>query len=653
MTALSVQNLQKYFGERALFSDLTFLVNQKDRVGLIGENGCGKTTLFRIIIGEEPADGGQIICAKETRIGYMEQHTCRQGERTLWQEVESVFEPVKAVERALYAVNARLTAGEQDAALLSEQQTLRERFESMGGLYYQSRVRATLAGLGFSDAAMQQTVNSLSGGQRSKAAMAKLLLSDANLLLLDEPTNHLDIESVEWLETFLQGYGGAAIIISHDRYFLDRVTDRTMELSGGKLYCTQGNYTAHREKREKDKEIAAKHYKTAMQEIERIEENIAQLKRWNREKSVRTAESKEKAVERLRADLVVPEADRDTVHFDFTAAETGGNEVLEVGELAKSFGENGLFRHVSFGLRRGERVFLLGPNGCGKTTLLKILNGKLTPDDGFFRFGSKVSVGYYDQVQENLNPQNTALDELSEAYPQMSATELRSAMAAFLFRGEDVFRPVSLFSGGEKARLLLLKLMLGRQNLLLLDEPTNHLDIASREALEAALLSYTGTVLIVSHDRYFINRMADRVLRLTADGCVSIVGNYDTYAEKYAVRTTAIPAEKPIAKPNAYQQQKEWESVCRKLKTRITRTEEAVEGLEKTIADLHTQLSDEQITADYTQLMKLTAALDEATAELDEKMQLWSDLQEEWETLSQKKTVIFQKRACNFHRNEL
>ena len=637
MTALSVQNLQKYFGERALFSDLTFLVDSKDRVGLIGENGCGKTTLFRMIIGEEPADGGQIICSKDTRIGYMEQHTCTQGNRTLWQEVESVFEPVKAVEQELNAVNARLAAGEQDAALLSRQQLLRERFEGMGGLYYQSRVRATLAGLGFSAAAMEQTVGLLSGGQRSKAAMAKLLLSDANLLLLDEPTNHLDIESVEWLETYLQGYSGAAIIISHDRYFLDRVTGRTMELSGDRLYCTQGNYTAHKEKREKDKEIAAKHYKTAMQEITRIEENIAELKRWNREKSVRTAESKEKAVERLRADLEVPEAERDTVHFDFTAAETGGNEVLEVGNLAMSFGENRLFRQVSFGLRRGERVFLLGPNGCGKTTLLKILNGRLTPDDGFFRFGSKVSVGYYDQVQENLNPQNTALGELSDAYPQMSATELRCAMAAFLFRGDDVFKPVSLLSGGEKARLLLLKLMLGRQNLLLLDEPTNHLDIASREALEAALSAYTGTVLMVSHDRYFINRMADRVLRLTADGCISIVGNYDTYAEKYAAQPTAAPTKKPVSKQNTYQQQKEWESACRKLRTRIARTEEAIAELERTVSELHTRLTDEGATADYTQLMELTAALDAATAELDEKMELWGDLQEEWETLSQKK----------------
>lgn len=635
MSAISVQGLEKYFGERLLFSDVTFDVGEQDRVGFIGGNGCGKTTLFRMLIGQEALDGGVIVRSKETRIGYMEQHTCSDTTRTLYDEVESVFAPVMDIEKRLSAVNSRLAAGETDDALLTQQQTLREQFESMGGLYYKNRVRATLAGLGFTEAALTQTVASLSGGQRSKAAMAKLLLSDANLLLLDEPTNHLDITSVEWLEEFLRGYHGAAIIISHDRYFLDRVTERTIELSNGRLYKSNGSYTAHREQRERDREIEEKHYKTAMQEIHRIEENIALLKQWNREKSIRTAESKEKAVERLRAQLVTPESEQATIRFDFSAAEVGGNEVLQVGELAMSFGDNHLFENVAFQLRRGERVFLLGPNGCGKTTLLKILNGQLDPKDGFMRLGAKVTVGYYDQVQANLDQTKTAIEELSDAYPKMDQTALRSAMAAFLFRGDDVFKPISQLSGGEKARLLLLKLMLARHNLLLLDEPTNHLDITSREALEQALDGYTGTVLIVSHDRYFINRMADRILRLTHDGCTAYAGNYDAYAEKCREQTMAAQAAAPAPqKVNTYQQQKEQASKKRKLTTSLSRTEQAIEELERAVTELQEQLSGSDAAADYEQLMALTEELDKKQQELDEKMLLWAEISEELETLS-------------------
>lgn len=635
MSAVSVQGLTKYFGERLLFSDVTFDVEEQDQVGFIGGNGCGKTTLFRMLIGQESVDGGVIVRSKDTRIGYMEQHTCSDAMRTLYDEVESIFEPVMTVERELAAVNIRLSGGETDDTLIVRQQMLREQFENMGGLYYKNRVRATLLGLGFSEAALSQTVGSLSGGQRSKAAMAKLLLSDANLLLLDEPTNHLDIASVEWLEEFLRGYHGAAIIISHDRYFLDRVTERTIELANGRLYKSNGSYTVHKEQRERDREIEEKHYKTAMQEIRRIEENIALLKQWNREKSIRTAESKEKAVERLRAQLVTPEGEQATIRFDFSAAEVGGNEVLNVGELAMSFGDNHLFKNVDFQLRRGERVFLLGPNGCGKTTLLKILNGQLEPDDGFIRLGAKVTVGYYDQVQANLDQTKTAIEELSDDYPTMNATELRNALAAFLFRGDDVFKPISQLSGGEKARLLLLKLMLARHNLLLLDEPTNHLDITSREALEQALDGYTGTVLIVSHDRYFINRMADRILRLTQDGCTSYAGNYDAYAEKCreqtVVETETAPAPQKV---NSYQLQKEQASKKRKLTTQLSRIEEAVAELEKAVTGLQVKLDSGEAAADYERLMALTAELDEKQQELDEKMLLWAEISEELEALS-------------------
>jgi ATP-binding cassette subfamily F protein 3 len=633
MTAVSVQNLEKYFGERKLFSKVTFDVAEQDRVGFIGENGCGKTTLFRMLIGEESVDGGCVIRSKETRFGYMEQHTCAHSNRTLYEEVESVFSPVIAVEKELQAVNDRIAKGETNNTLLEQQQTLREQFENMGGLYYKNRVRATLLGLGFSEQALTQSVASLSGGQRSKAAMAKLLLSDANFLLLDEPTNHLDIQAVEWLEEYLRGYKGAAIIISHDRYFLDRVTEKTIELSGGKLYYSNGNYSAHKALREKNREVEEKHYETAMQEIRRIEENIALLKQWNREKSVRTAESKEKMVERLKADLIVPEARRDTVHFTFEAAETGGNEVLTAGELEMGFDGNPLFKNVGFHLHRGDRVCLLGPNGCGKTTLLKILNGRLDPQKGFVRFGAKISVGYYDQIQENLNQNNTAIGELSDAFPQMTATQLRNAMAAFLFRGDDVFKPVSLLSGGEKARLLLLKLMLKKHNVLLLDEPTNHLDIPSREALEQALLGYTGTVLMVSHDRYFINRLAGRILRLTPDGCLLFDGDYDTYISRYREQPTVPQVKEREKKENTYLQQKELASRRRKLNTQLIRTEERIEQLEQAISELETGLT-QGVDLEYMALMEMTQRLDRAHTDLDESMALWAEISEELESLS-------------------
>ncbi len=637
-TAVSVQALEKSFGERTLFAGVTFAVGGQDRVGLIGENGSGKTTLFRLLTGDLAADGGQIVCSKNTRIGYMEQHAFPRQEVSLFEAVESVFAPVKKVEQALEEVNRRLSAGETAATLLHSQQQLREQLEEMGGLYYQSRVRATLLGLGFSEEDLTRPISSFSGGQRSKAAMARLLLSDANLLLLDEPTNHLDIPSVEWLEEFLRGYGGAAIIISHDRYFLDRVTTRTVELSGGKAYVSTGSYSVHKEKREKSQAAIEKQYQTTQKEIARIEENIALLKQWNREKSIRTAESKEKAVERLKEGLEAPETARDTLHFQFTAKETSGSEVLTVEDLSMAFGEDRLFEKVSFSLRRGERVFMLGPNGCGKTTLLNLITGHLTPLSGTVRLGAKVSAGYYDQVQADLDPNKTAIQELSDAHPQMNETVLRHAMAAFLFRGDEVFRRISNLSGGEKARLLLLKLMLAEHNLLLLDEPTNHLDIASREALEAALTGYTGTVLIVSHDRYFINRLADRVLRLEPDGCESILGGYDAYAARLPAAAPAATVQETPSAPrqNTYQQQKELASATRRLHTRITRTEEAIAELEARADALRAELESKAAATDHLRLTELSAELDAVLQETDEKMQLWTELQQEWEELSQK-----------------
>ncbi|MGI6265103.1 MAG: ABC-F family ATP-binding cassette domain-containing protein [Acutalibacteraceae bacterium] len=625
MQVLTAHHLLKTFGERVLFEDVSFDVQEHEKVGLVGANGCGKTTLFKMLIGEESVDGGDVVTAKNTRLGYAEQHACADSERTLWDEVETVFAPVIAVERELQKVERQLEVV-SIPDLLDRQHQLREQLEAMGGLYYKSRLKATLLGLGFDEQSFTQPVATLSGGQRSKAAMAKLLLSDSNLLLLDEPTNHLDIPSVEWLEEFLRGYTGAVVVISHDRYFLDKVTTRTLELTHGRMVMTRGNYSAHREARKKEKEVAAHHYKSASRKIRHVEESIERFRQFNREKSIRAAESKEKMLERLKAELEIPEGEEDVIRFDFTVRATSGNEVLDVQELAMGFEGRELFHDVNFKLWKGQRVFLLGPNGCGKTTLLKILNHRLRPRHGFVRQGAKVSIGYYDQTQQELDGNKTAIEAIWDQYPALTQTELRNAMAAFLFRGEDVFQPVSVLSGGERARLLLLKLMLARDNLLLLDEPTNHLDIASREALEDALSGYDGTMLIVSHDRYFINRMADKVIALRPDGCLEVEGDYDAYLARADQPQTAAAPVKP-ARENAYKQRKEQESARRKLATRVRRAEEAVAAAEEEIASLHARLEDPAVQSDYQRITDLSAALEEQESVLAAQMEEWETAQ--------------------------
>ncbi|MBQ9964823.1 MAG: ABC-F family ATP-binding cassette domain-containing protein [Clostridia bacterium] len=635
MAILSVHRLSKYFGERCLFDKLSFEVGEHDRIGLVGSNGSGKTTLFRMLIGDETVDSGDVLLSKHVKLGYLEQHTLQDEDITVWEAVERVFEPLRKLEAELADINERLsTVTEAPAEWLERQHQLQETFEAEGGLYYKSRVSSTLTGLGFTAEQFTQPVSTLSGGQRSKIAMGCLLLSKADLLLLDEPTNHLDIPSVEWLEGFLRSYTGAAIIISHDRYFLDRVTNRTIEITQGSVYMTNGNYTAHKEKRERDREIALHHHKTMERRIKKLEDNIALLKRWNREKSVRAAESREKRLDRLKEQQVQVEQTEHTVHFGFTASTVSGNDVLDAENLAMQFAKP-LFRDVSFQLHRGERVVLIGPNGCGKTTLLRLITGELTPQQGSLRLGAKVSIGYYDQIQSRLSYDKTAIDQLWDDYPQLTQTEIRNALATFLFYGDEVFKPISALSGGERARLLLLRLMLAHDNLLLLDEPTNHLDIASREALEEALEGYDGTLLIVSHDRYFINRMATRVLHMTPNGCESIVGNYDTFAERSAnnLETATQSTEKP-AKENAYKARKELESQKRKLTTKITRCEEEIHICEQAIADTEQELEKPENAADYETVTRLSADLEALNRQLEDLFAAWEEAQLTLETLT-------------------
>ncbi len=631
MPLLSAHHLSKYFGERALFRDLSFDVEEKSRIGLVGANGCGKTTLFHLLTGELTPDDGQVVKFKTARIGYMQQHMSGDASVTLYDDVLTVFEPLIKTERQLEDQLMLLAdpAHAEDVRLIEEHSRMREQFEAAGGLYYKARVRSALLGLGFSENDLSRTMDTFSGGQRSKAAMARLLLSDSNLLLLDEPTNHLDIAAVEWLESFLSEYRGAIIVISHDRYFLDRVTNKTMEIANGRLYVTNGNYSVHKEKRQIDAEIERKHYVHAQREIKRIEDNITLLKQWNREKSIRAAESREKRVERLKAELVIPEEELSAIRFDFTAAKTSGNEVIEAGELAKSFDGKTLFSGVDLHLRRAERVFLYGPNGCGKTTLLKIVNGLLKPDRGFVRLGANVSVGYYDQTQSGLSDEKMAIDELWDAYPHLTQTQIRSAMAAFLFRGDDVFKPVGLLSGGERARLLLLKLMLAGDNLLLLDEPTNHLDIASREALEEALSGYEGTMLIVSHDRYFINRMARRMVWLTANGAKSVEGGYDALCERMKREEQAAPvtsAEQSKKSSNS-SQKRENAAERRRVSAQLRQIEQQIAQTEQEAAAAKDQLELPETAADYEMVMELSQRIEELDGRLLDLMTQWEDLQ--------------------------
>lgn len=629
MAYLHAYNLNVSFGDKVLFDGVSFEVGEHDRVGLIGVNGAGKTTLFRLITGELEPTAGEAFVSKQARVGYLEQHACADSARSIYDEMLSVFADVMQVERELSETTHLLEAGEGDLnALINRQQDLNDRFERMGGLTYRSRTRAALMGLGFPEKDFDQPCGNLSGGQKSKLSLGKLLLSGANLLLLDEPTNHLDIESVEWLEGFLRDFTGAALIISHDRYFLDRVTNRTMELEHRHVKLFKGNYTAYQQFKKQEREVQRKHYENSMREMRRIEGIIAQQRQWNREKNIRTAESKEKMLERMKAELEIPDAELDSLRFAFQPRMVSGNDVILASGLAKSFEEKKLFANVELHVRRGDRAFLLGPNGCGKTTLLRVLLGKTPADSGRFTFGTNVQIGYFDQGLAGLHPAKTVLDEIWDTYPAMTQTQVRSALAAFLFQGEDVYKRVQTLSGGEKARTALLKLMLSGANLLLLDEPTNHLDISSREALEDALSGYEGTMLIVSHDRYFINKLANRVLHLTHDGVKEYLGGYDDYVQALdnQPRPGKVAAEKP--KQNDYKLRKERESERRKLMGRISRCEQEIAAIDEETAALNAQLEQPQVAADYAKVLELTQQL----AALHEKQEA---LYAEWEKMQE------------------
>ncbi len=625
MSVISAHELTMEFLDRVLFEQASFSIEERDKVGLIGNNGTGKTTLFKLIAGiYEPADGGLFV-SSSAKLGYVEQHACADFSKTAYEEMLSVFDSLMETERELEALHREIDASPENLQQLIEKQSaMTEQFQAQGGLTFRSRVRSMLSGLGFTEEEQRLSVGDLSGGQRTKIALGKLLLSDANLILLDEPTNHLDMKSVEWLEDFLAKYNGTALIVSHDRYFLDKVTNKTMEIEHKKITIRGGNYSVYAKLKAEQREADRRKYEQQVKEVERIEGIIAQQKRFNQARNYITIASKQKQIDRIKEDMIAPEADERAIKLQFSAATVSGNDVLAVENLSKSYGEKTLFHNVSLNLYKNERVFLLGANGCGKSTFLKTVLGKIQPDTGYCRFGANVQLGYFDQIQAGLNSDKTVLDEVYDAFPSFTISQLRGYLGAFHFRGEDIEKKMNKLSGGERARIALLELMLRKPNLLILDEPTNHLDIASREVLEDALLDYDGTLFCVSHDRFLVNKLATKLLILRNGTLTSFDGNYDDYTA--TLQDSLKKETKTEKKPNEYQLRKERESLERKKKTRIKRLEEEIEQTEAEKTEVETLLASPETAADYEQLLSLTQRLDTLNQKQEELYAEWMEL---------------------------
>ena len=637
MIVLSGNDISVSFGGETLFHDVNFRLEENGRAGLVGVNGCGKTTLMHVINGRQEAETGGISKAAGIKLGCMEQYVIRDDNITLYDEVLEIFRPLIDAENELADIAVAIDTGDHSEQTLSRQMQLQERFEREGGLTYKSMTCSALVGLGFSEDDFNKPISVMSGGQKSKAQLAKLLLSGSNILLLDEPTNHLDITACEWLEKFLTEYKGAYIVISHDRYFLDKVTDTTFEMENRTLREYKGNYTRYLELKAEAREAQQRVYDRTVKEINRIEGIVEQQKRWGQEHNFITAASKQKQADRLKETLEKPEDLPEAKKFTFRAKEGGANDVLIAKGLSKSFDGTVVFTNAELDIKKNTTTFILGENGCGKTTLLKILTGEYQADSGEYKFGNNIQFGYYDQAQTDLDPSKTVIDEVWDRYPGMTQTQVRSALAQFLFKGDDVFKNVGKLSGGEKARVSLLKLMLSKANMLLLDEPTNHLDIHSREALENALASYGGTLLIVSHDRYLINKLADRIVWLGKTGTVNIDGNYDRYIELKEAKAQseqAVQVKAAEGKKNDYKERKERESTLRKLSGALKRCEQAIDEVGLKTAELAQQMSQPEIATDYEKTSALAQEI-EALKEKEEALTAeWMELSEQIEAFT-------------------
>ena len=627
MIILSAQHIAKSFGVNAVLRDVSLTVQQGDRIGLVGVNGCGKSTLMRILAGLDAQDGGEISLVRGLRVGYLAQQNMVTSGETVWNELQKVYEQVFAMEKKLRELEDEMAHAHTDAQrfaqLSADYDRLTQRFEEADGYSWKSMVSGVLNGLGFKPAQYDQCVDSLSGGEQTRLCLARLLLQKPDLLLLDEPTNHLDMETLQWLENYLAAYKGSVLVISHDRYFLDHVCTGIVEILMGSSEQYNGNYTRYIAQRQERFESRMRAYEIQQKEIERQQAIIARYRMFNREKSIRAAESREKALDRMEK-LEKP-VDERAIRFSFEARRRTGEDVLQLTEMSKSFGEKHLFHDLTLRVRAGDRVALIGPNGIGKSTLIKIIVGEEQPDTGFIRYGSNVDIGYYDQHQSTLHADKTVLDEIWDRFPQMEQSNVRGALGMFLFTGDDVFKPIHTLSGGEKGRVALTALMLRKDNLLLLDEPTNHLDMDSREVLEDALADFGGTIITVSHDRYFINRIANRIIEMQPDGVTEYIGNYDDYIERKN-RPVAVEAEAGKTKTELEKEKRREKlsrQALRQLKIRAQEAEKAVGVKEAEIAELEAQMADPSLYSDAQKSADVQRAYQKAQQALQTLYEQW------------------------------
>ena len=635
---LACHNIEKAFGEEVIVSGGSFHIEDHEKAALVGPNGAGKTTLLKMIVGEIQADGGNVVLTRGKTMGYLAQHQDMNNDHTIYQEVRTAKADILDMERQIREIEQEMKhlSGERLEERMNTYQRLTAAFERENGYACESEITGVLKGLGFTEEEFAKPVATLSGGQKTRVSLGKLLLTKPDILLLDEPTNHLDLNSISWLETYLLNYPGAVLIVSHDRYFLNRVVTKVVEIELGKLTTFMGNYTDYAKKKEMLREARMKEYLNQQQEIKHQEAVIEKLRSFNREKSIKRAESREKMLNKIQR-IDKPIEVQSQMRLSLEPRVVSGNDVLTVEDLAKSFPQQKLFSNISFQIKRGERVALIGNNGTGKTTMLKILNGLLDADAGSFSLGAKVQIGYYDQEHHVLHAEKTIFEEISDTYPTLTETQIRNMLAAFLFTGDDVFKVISSLSGGERGRVSLAKLMLSEANFLILDEPTNHLDIASKEILEEALNSYTGTVLYVSHDRYFINQTATRILDLTNQSVVNYIGDYDYYlekkeelTEKYAPTaqeaTEEANEETPSEGKLTWQQQKEEQARKRKQENELKKVEKRIEELETRDKEIDDTLVLPDVCTNVGRCAELSREKDKIQAELEELYEKWEEL---------------------------
>lgn len=637
MILLSCKNIKKSYGIDTILENVTFSMNEGDKVGLVGSNGAGKSTLFKILTGRLEHDDGDIFIDKSKQLGYLSQDLSLDSENTIYDEMLKVFSSLIKLEEKIKTLEEKMNSSYESSSedsynkIIQDYTTAQETYEIKGGYTYKAEIYKVLYGLGFIEDDFSKKINILSGGQKTRLALCKLLLNKPDILLLDEPTNHLDLTAIEWLEEYLKNYKGSILIISHDRFFLDAITNRTMELINGSVENYNGNYSTFIELRKKNYEIKLKAYENQQLDIKRQEEIIKKYKSFNREKSIKAAESRQKALDKVER-LDAPKNDIKLKHFSFETEIKSGSEVLLVDNMSKSFGDKTLFNNLSFSLRREDKVALIGDNGRGKTTLFKILMDLIKPDSGHKIIGKNVQLGYYDQEQSNLNLEKTILEEVWDDFPELTMTEVRSALAFFLFMGDDVFKIISNLSGGEKCRINLLKLMLTKANFLLLDEPTNHLDIMSREALEDALLTYDGTILVISHDRYFLNKVVGKIFELQENGVKEFLGNYSYYVEKKKNPTRfEIMEDDPAGKTktqinNEKKKKREQEKENKQKKIRAKNLEKEIATLEEEISKLHEDLCKEDIYSNPDETIRVNTAISEKETLLQELYTEWEEL---------------------------